>query len=225
MSSPDRRELFILSSLAKTANISIKHLYTHGLYLLPTTVKSFTSELMRFMNFFSGLQTLSIDVSSLGLGFVWTEGLHLTFWKGIGRLLPGAGDLTSLVSFGPINISTLHHLRSLHLIITFQNLRSRKNRSPKQSSSYSNSPTAPMLSKKSPSNVTASLKSTHLKKSIAKLWRPLDSALSAMGSGEPVFGYRRGVEIVLSASTIPAAQIHRFVMGQGKLLPSVDARG
>ena len=33
------------------------------------------------------------------------------------------------------------------------------------------------------------------------------------------------MEIVLSANTIPAAEIHRFVMGQGELLPSVEARG
>ena len=96
MSSPYRRQLFSLYSLAKAVDISIKHIYIHGLYLLPTTVKYFTSS-TRFMTFFAGLQTLSIDVSSLGLDFVWDEEFYLIFWKGIGRLLPGAGDLTSLV--------------------------------------------------------------------------------------------------------------------------------
>ena len=46
-----------------------------------------------------------------------------------------------------------------------------------------------------------------------------------MGSGEPVFGNLQEVEIVLSASTIPAADMHRLVMGQGELLLSVETPG
>jgi len=46
-----------------------------------------------------------------------------------------------------------------------------------------------------------------------------------MSSGEPVFGKLKEVEIILSASTIRATVIHRFMMGQGGLLPSVEAQG
>ena len=46
-----------------------------------------------------------------------------------------------------------------------------------------------------------------------------------MSSGKPVFGKLKEVEIVLSAITIRAAEIHRLVMGQGELLPSVEAHG
>jgi hypothetical protein len=61
--------------------------------------------------------------------------------------------------------------------------------------------------------------------SLAKLWRPLDTTLSAVSGGEPIFGKLKEVEIVLSASTIRATEIHRFMMGQGELLPSVEAQG
>jgi hypothetical protein len=46
-----------------------------------------------------------------------------------------------------------------------------------------------------------------------------------MSSGEPVFGKLKAVEIVLSASTIQALEIHRFMMGHGELFPSVQAQG
>ena len=46
-----------------------------------------------------------------------------------------------------------------------------------------------------------------------------------MSGGELVFGKLKEVEIVLSASTILATEIHRFMMGQGELLPSVEAQG
>jgi len=46
-----------------------------------------------------------------------------------------------------------------------------------------------------------------------------------MSSGEPVFGKPKEVEIVLSASTIRVTEIHQFMMGQGELLPSVEAQG
>jgi hypothetical protein len=46
-----------------------------------------------------------------------------------------------------------------------------------------------------------------------------------MGSGEPVFGHLKEVEIVLSVSAIPAPEIPRFVMRQKELLPRVEARG
>jgi hypothetical protein len=49
--------------------------------------------------------------------------------------------------------------------------------------------------------------------------------LSAMRGGEPVNGKLKEVEIVLSASTIPAVEIHRFMMEQRELLASVEARG
>jgi hypothetical protein len=46
-----------------------------------------------------------------------------------------------------------------------------------------------------------------------------------MSSGEQVFGKLKEVEIVLPVSTIPTADIHRFVMGQEELLPSVKVQG
>jgi hypothetical protein len=46
-----------------------------------------------------------------------------------------------------------------------------------------------------------------------------------MSSGEPVFGKLKEVEIVLSASTIGDTEIYRFMMGQGELLPSIEAQG
>ena len=61
---------------------------------------------------------------------------------------------------------------------------------------------------------------------LAELWWPLDTALSAMSGGELVFGkLTQEVEIVLSASTIWATEIHPFMMEQGELLPSVEAQG
>jgi hypothetical protein len=95
--SPYCRQFFILNSLANAVNIPIKHLHVYGLYLLPTTAKPFASE-TRFMAFLSGLQTLSVDVSSLGpTGFVWPDEFYVKFWKGISRLLPAVTDVTSLV--------------------------------------------------------------------------------------------------------------------------------
>ena len=46
-----------------------------------------------------------------------------------------------------------------------------------------------------------------------------------MSGGEPVFGMLKEVEIILSASTIRDTEIHRFMTGQGELLPSVVAGG
>ena len=66
-----------------------------------------------------------------------------------------------------------------------------------------------------PNTVEKNHRRMSLKESLAKLWRPLYTALSAMSSGEPVFGKLKEMEIVLSASTIQAAEIHRFMMGQG----------
>ena len=51
----------------------------------------------------------------------------------------------------------------------------------------------------------------------------LDTALSAMGSGELVFGHQK--EIVLSVNALPALEIRRFVTRQKKLFPRVKARG
>lgn len=50
-----------------------------------------------FIALLSGLQTLSIDVSSLGLSFAWTDKFYAKFWKGIGRLLPAATNMASLL--------------------------------------------------------------------------------------------------------------------------------
>lgn len=96
MSSPYRRQLFVVNSLANAVNIPVKHLHVHGLYLLPMTANFFASS-RRFMVFLSELQTLSIHVCSLGLGFAWTDEFYVTFWKGIGRFLPAATNVTSLV--------------------------------------------------------------------------------------------------------------------------------
>jgi len=91
---PYCRQFFILNSLADVVN---KHLHVYGLYLLPTTAKPFASE-TRFMAFLSGLQTLSVDASSLGPdGLPWTDEFYVKFWKGISRLLPAATHVTSLV--------------------------------------------------------------------------------------------------------------------------------
>jgi hypothetical protein len=46
-----------------------------------------------------------------------------------------------------------------------------------------------------------------------------------MSDGKPVFGKLKEVETVLSASAIPAAEIHGFIMRQGELLPTVEAQG
>ena len=94
MSSPYRRQLFVNS--LTNANIPIKNLHIHGLYLLPMMANFFASS-MSFMAFLSELQTLSIHVCSLGLGLAWTDESYVTFWKGIGRLLPAATNVTSLV--------------------------------------------------------------------------------------------------------------------------------
>jgi len=61
--------------------------------------------------------------------------------------------------------------------------------------------------------------------SLAKLWQPLDTALSAMSGGKPVFGKLKEVEFILPASTIWATEIHQLMTGQGELLPSVEAQG
>jgi len=127
-------------------------------------------------------------------------------------------------SLGPINISTLHHLRSLYFRTTFQNL------------GFPQKPFSQILAllqqisdRNTLEKITLEChylnKSHTSKKSSAKLWQPLDTALSAMGDGEPVFGNLKEVEIVLSVSAISAPEILRFVMEQVELLPSVEARG
>jgi hypothetical protein len=46
-----------------------------------------------------------------------------------------------------------------------------------------------------------------------------------MSGGVPVFGSLKEVELVLSTSTMAAAEIQRFAMGKGELLPTIEARG
>ena len=46
-----------------------------------------------------------------------------------------------------------------------------------------------------------------------------------MSSSKPVFGKLKEVEIILSSSTIRAAEIHRFMIKQGEVLPSAEAQG
>jgi hypothetical protein len=129
-------------------------------------------------------------------------------------------------SLGPINISTLHHLRSLHFIVTFRNLSPPKK--PFAQTLY-------LLHQISNNNTLEKItlechcitRSPHdREKSLTKLWRPLDTALSATksDSGEPIFGNLKEVEIVLSASTIHPAEICRLTLGKGEFLPSVEAR-
>lgn len=77
--SPYRHQLFVLNSFANAVNSPIKHLHIYGLYLLPKMAKFFASS-TRFMVFLSELQTLSIDVSSLGpVGFTWTDEFNVKF--------------------------------------------------------------------------------------------------------------------------------------------------
>jgi hypothetical protein len=135
-------------------------------------------------------------------------------------------QLISIQGFplGPINISTLHHLRSLHFLVTFQNLRS-----PQKPFSQPLTLLQQISDRQTLEKIT--LKCYYINKSytsetsLATLWQPLDTALSAMGSGEPVFGHLKEVEIVLSVSAMSASEIPRFVMRQKELLPSVEARG
>ena len=155
--------------------------------------------------------------------FAWLPSIHFRESSIFhARPTPNTFFFQPASSFAPINISTLQHLRSLHFIITFRNLHH-----PQPFAQ-----TLALLQQISNRNALDKItlechcitRNHTSEKSLAKLWRPLDTALSAMNSGGPVFGKLKEVEIVLSASTIPAAEIHRFVMGQGKLLPNVEAR-
>jgi hypothetical protein len=111
-----------------------------------------------------------------------------------------------------------------HFLVTFHNPSSPKKHSPKHWLYYNKSPIA-TPSKKITLECHYINKSHTSEESPATLWRPLDTALSAMGGSNPVFGYLKEVEIILSVSAIPAPEIRRFVMGQQELLPSVEARG
>jgi len=159
--------------------------------------------------------------------FAWLPSIHFRESSIIihARQTTDTYFLQPATSFGPISISTLHHLRSLHFVITFRNLSSRKKPFAQTLILLLQLSNRPNALEKITLECHCITKIDTSEKSLGKLWRPLDTALSAIGSGEPVFGKLKEVEIVLSASTIPAAEIHRFVMGQGELLPSVEARG
>ena len=158
--------------------------------------------------------------------FAWLPSIHFRE-SSIIHARPTADTylLQPAASFGPINISTLHHLRFLHFIITFRNLSSRKKPFAQTLFLLLQLSNRPNALEKLTLECHCITKIDTSEKSLGKLWRPLNTALSAIGSGEPVFGKLKEVEIVLSANTIPAAEIHRFVMGQGELLPSVEVRG
>jgi hypothetical protein len=117
----------------------------------------------------------------------------------------------------------LHHLHSLHFLVIFP-----KPIFPNTSLSQ----TLALLQQISDGNtlkkITLECQYRHRSytySSLAKWWQPLDTALSAMGSGEPLFGRLKEVEIVLSVNDISAPDIPRLLMKQKELLPSVEARG
>ncbi|KIM49915.1 hypothetical protein M413DRAFT_439045 [Hebeloma cylindrosporum] len=124
---------------------------------------------------------------------------------------------------GPINISSLHSLRSLHFIVSFRKLSSQK-------------PFAPTLAlllqiSNRPNLIERITVECHCimprrgegEKKLAKTWRPLDTVLSAEEGA--IFRNLKEVEIVLSVNTILPTEIHRVVTNRGELLPRVEARG
>ena len=77
---PHCHQIFIINSLADVVNIPIKHIY----YTFITCVYTRGTAILfafktRFMPFLPGLQTLSIDFSSLGPNsFSWTDESHVS---------------------------------------------------------------------------------------------------------------------------------------------------
>jgi hypothetical protein len=100
ISSTLRCQLAILHSLSNPANIYIKHLYIHGLYLLPTTKSVFFAS-RRFAALFSGLRSLSIDTTSESSDAPHHafEDFYFEFWQCIGKLLAGAALHLMSLSF------------------------------------------------------------------------------------------------------------------------------
>ena len=128
-------------------------------------------------------------------------------------------------SLGPIDISTLHHLRSLHFIITFLKLTPNEKPFDQTLSLVLQLSNRPNTLEKITVKCHWIQRHHTYKESLVELWRPLDTALSAMSNGEPVFGKLKEVEIVLSASAIPAAEIHEFMMRQQSSFQGSKHRG
>ena len=82
----------------------------------------------------------------------------------------------------------------------------------------------PNILERSPLNITTSKKSHTSEESLAELWRPLDTALSGMSSGELAYGKLKEVEIVLSAIAIWALnQANRHALLRRR--PCISSRG
>jgi len=95
--------------------------------------------------------------------------------------------LQPATSFGPINISTPHHLRCFHFIIIFRNLSSRKKSFAQTLFLLFQLSNGPNALEKITLECHCITKTDTSEKSLGKLWRPLDTALSAMSHCEPVF--------------------------------------
>jgi len=153
----------------------------------------------------------------------------------VGTLLKGQILPLILVtgsSLGPINLSTLHYLQSLHFIINFRHTASHK-------------PLAQLLALLSQISDRAkgnSVEKVSLEchfiapaarhageKGLARIFQPLDHALSATLELGPhrrtTFAKLKEVEVVLSTGTISPADIRWIMARKGELLPSVEARG
>ncbi|KIM49912.1 hypothetical protein M413DRAFT_6732 [Hebeloma cylindrosporum] len=126
-----------------------------------------------------------------------------------------------------INISPLHHLRSLHFLVSFRDL-------------VSFTPFAPTLAlllqiSNRPNAIERITIECHCifekgdegQTPFATVWWPLDALLSASTSNneDAIFGNLKEVEIILSENTIPPDVIDYFVKTKGELLPNVEARG
>ena len=204
----------VIKILTKTLSSTDAPLTLRKLALTPTFEEGFAE----------AVAELIIACGSHLESFAWLPSIHFRESSIIPtRSTTDTYFLQPAASFGPINISTLHHLRSLHFIITFRHL------TPHYQPFAQTLVILLQLSDHPNALGKITLECHCMKKSytsLAKLWRPLDTALSAMSGGEPVFGKPKEVEIVLSASTIRVTEIHRFIMmGQGELLPSVEAQG
>jgi len=135
-------------------------------------------------------------------------------------------------SLGPINLSTLHHVRFLYFIVNFRYMEYHKPFA---------QPLA-MLSQISDRAEGNSIEKVSLEchcitpiarhageKALARMWQPLDNALS--GTSElgtcrrTTFAKLKEVEVVLSSGTISPVEIRWVTARKGELLPSVEAQG
>ena len=141
-------------------------------------------------------------------------------------------NISAAASLGPITIAHLHHLRSLYLVIDFQELPFHDTLSLLLQISTR---TKPNIIEKITFEChciafpyAATPRDTA--KILTEIWKPLDAALCATRSEsehglEPIFGNLKEVEIVLAASTVMPQEIDMFMVAKEELLPVVKARG